>query len=139
MLREHVVKNTDAHNILVSEYEVTERQRPIPFWKRDLNIPLWLLLLLVSLAIILYTAFAVFASIVTLTKQGNGGPCKSNSDCRQDLGLMCNNYRCGCGYSHFWSESYSICERRRMINRTCDNDSMCDILAFLECHNVTLM
>ncbi len=103
-----------------------------------MNIPLWLLLILVSLAIILFTAFAIFASVVTLKKEGDGGPCKSNSDCRQDLGLLCNNYRCGCAYSHFWSVSYGICERRRMINRTCDNDSMCDILANLECQNVSL-
>jgi len=105
---------------------------------RDLNIPRWLLMILVSLTIILFTAFTIFTSIVTLKKETNGGPCKTNSDCRQDLGLLCNNYRCGCAYSHFWSDVYDICERRRMINRTCVNDSMCDILASLECENVTL-
>jgi hypothetical protein len=105
---------------------------------RDLHIPRWLLIILVSLTIILFTAFAIFASIVTLKKESNGGPCKSNSDCRTDLGLLCNNYRCGCAYSHFWSDTYDICERRRMINRTCVNESMCDILASLECENVTL-
>jgi len=124
--------------VLVSEYDVIERQRPQPFCMRDLHIPRWLLMILVSLVIILFTAFAVFASIVTLKKESNGGPCKSNSDCRTDLGLLCNNYRCGCAYSHFWSDTYDICERRRMINRTCVNDSMCDILANLECENVTL-
>jgi hypothetical protein len=124
--------------MLVSEYDVIEKVKPIPFWMRDLKIPRWLLLILVSLVIIVFTAFAVFASIVTLKKQSNGGPCKSNSDCRQDLGLLCNNYRCGCAYSHFWSDSYQICERRRMINRTCDNDSMCDILASLQCQSVVL-
>jgi hypothetical protein len=124
--------------MLVSEYDVIEKARPIPFWMRDLKIPRWLLLTLVSLVIIVFTAFAVFASIVTLKKQSNGGPCKSNSDCREDLGLLCNNYRCGCAYSHFWSDSYQICERRRMINRTCDNDSMCDILASLQCQSVVL-
>ena len=120
------------------EHDVIEKAKPIPFWKRDLNIPLWLLLILVSLAIIIFTAFAIFASIVTLKKESDGGPCKSNSDCRRDVGLMCNNYRCGCGYSHFWSESYQVCERRRMINRTCGNDSMCDALANLQCLNVSL-
>jgi hypothetical protein len=105
---------------------------------RDLNIPQWLLMLLVSLTIVVFTAFAIFASIVTLKKETNGGPCKSNSDCRQDLGLLCNNYRCGCAYSHFWSDSYNICERRRMINRTCVNDSECDILGNLQCINVTI-
>lgn len=124
--------------MLVSEYDVIERQRPLPFCMRDLNIPRWLLLLLASLAIVVFTAFAVFASVVTLKKESNGGPCKSNSDCRQDLGLLCNNYRCGCAYSHFWSDTYQICERQRMINRTCVNDSMCDILASLQCQNVTL-
>lgn len=124
--------------MLISEYNVTDKQKPIPFCLRDLNMPQWMVMLLVSLAVIAFTAFAVFASIVTLKKETNGGPCKVNSDCRQDLGLMCNNYRCGCGYSHFWSESYKTCERRRMINRTCDNDSMCDILANLECFNVIL-
>jgi hypothetical protein len=124
--------------MLVSEYDVIEKVKPIPFWMRDLKIPRWLLLILVSLVIIVFTAFAVFASIVTLKKQSTGGPCKSNSDCRQDLGLLCNNYRCGCAYSHFWSDSYQICERRRMINRTCDNDSMCDILASLQCQSVVL-
>lgn len=106
---------------------------------RDLNIPRWLLILLVTLAVVVFTAFAVFASIVTLKKEGNGGPCKSNDDCRQDLGLICNNYRCGCAYSHFWSDSYSICERRRMINRTCYNDTECDALGNLRCLNVTLL
>jgi hypothetical protein len=105
---------------------------------RDLNIPRWLLMLLVSLTIIVFTAFAVFASVVTLNKQGNGGPCKSNSDCRQDLGLMCNNYRCGCAYSHFWRDTYGLCERQHMINRTCVNNSQCDSLAYLQCTNATL-
>ncbi|CAM4949592.1 unnamed protein product [Rotaria socialis] len=138
LLREHMVKNIDAHNMLVSEYDVVNRQRPLPFWKRDLKIPQWLLLVLVSLTIVLFTGFILFTTVVTLQKQTNGGPCKSNSDCRQDLGLMCNNYRCGCAYSHFWSDTYDICERRRMINRTCVDDSMCDSLANLECENVTL-
>jgi hypothetical protein len=93
---------------------------------------------LVSLAIIGMAAFLVFTTIVTLKKEGNGGSCKVNSDCRQDTGLICNNYRCGCAYSHFWSETYKTCERRRMINRTCVNDSECDILANLQCFNVTL-
>jgi hypothetical protein len=105
---------------------------------RDLKIPRWLLMLLVSLAIIVFTGFAIFASIVTLKKGNNGDACQSNSDCREDLGLICNNYRCGCAYSHFWSDTYDICERRRMINRTCYNDSECDILANLLCMNVTL-
>jgi hypothetical protein len=138
MIQQHVVKNLDAENALVSEYDVIQKQRPTPFCMRDLNIPRWLLLLLVSLTIIAFTAFAIFASIVTLSKQGNGGACKSNSDCRQDLGLICNNYRCGCAYSHFWSTSYSICERQRMINRTCVNNTECDSLANLQCDNVTL-
>ena len=133
-----MVNQTDATNILVSEYDVVDKQKSIPFWKRDLNIPQWLLMLLVSLAVILFTAFAVFTSIVTLKKESNGGACRSNSDCRTDLGLLCNNYRCGCAYSHFWSDSYQICERRRMINRTCVNDSMCDVLANLQCQNVSL-
>jgi hypothetical protein len=105
---------------------------------RDLNIPRWLLLILVSLAIIVFTIFALFASIVTLKKGSNGDACKSNGDCREDLGLICNNYRCGCAYSHFWSDSYEICERRRMINRTCYNSSECDALGNLQCTNVTL-
>jgi len=133
-----VVKKLDAPNVLVTDYDVIHNQKPIPFWLRDLKIPRWLLLLLVSLAIIAFTAFALFASIVTLKKEGNGGACKSNSDCREDLGLICNNYRCGCAYSHFWSDTYDICERRRMINRTCYNDSECDILANLHCKNVTV-
>jgi hypothetical protein len=124
--------------VLISECDVIDKEKPIPFCMRDLNIPQWLLILLVSLAVVLFTAFTVFTAIVTLKKEGNGGACKSNTDCRNDLGLICNNYRCGCAYSHFWSDSYQICERRRMINRTCTNDSMCDILASLECENVTL-
>jgi hypothetical protein len=124
--------------VLVSEYNVIDKEKPLPFCMRDLNMPRWLLILLVSLAVVLFTAFAIFAAIVTLNKQGNGGPCKTNSDCRTDLGLLCNNYRCGCAYSHFWSDTYDICERRRMINRTCIDDSMCDILATLECINLTL-
>ena len=138
ILRDHTIKNTKANNMLISEYQVTEKQRPIPFWQRDLKMPQWLLMLLISLAIVVFTAFLVFTTIVTLKKETNDGPCKVNSDCRQDRGLMCNNYRCGCGYSHFWSGTYLTCERRRMINRTCGNDSMCDILASLECFNVTL-
>ncbi len=133
-----MVKKLDAPNVLVTDYDVIHNQKPIPFWLRDLKIPRWLLLFLVSLAIIAFTAFALFASIVTLQKAGNGGACKSNSDCREDLGLICNNYRCGCAYSHFWSDTYDICERRRMINRTCYNDSECDILANLQCTNVTV-
>lgn len=131
------MKQLDAKNVLVSEYDVIDQQKPIPFWKRDVKLPRWLLMLLVSLAVVVFTAFIVFASIVTLKKEANGGPCKSNSDCRQDVGLLCNNYRCGCGYSHFWSDSYETCERRRMINRTCVNDSMCDNLANLLCFNIT--
>ncbi|CAF4796922.1 unnamed protein product, partial [Rotaria magnacalcarata] len=138
LLREHMVKKIDAHNMLVSEYDVVDRQRPLPCWKRDLKIPRWLLLVLVSLTVVVFTGFILFTAVVTLKKETNGGPCKSNSDCRQDLGLMCNNYRCGCAYSHFWSDTYQICERRRMINRTCVDDSMCDSLASLECENVTL-
>ena len=122
----------------MSEYNVVDKKRPIPCWKKDLLIPRWLLVLLVTLAIIILTAFILFACVVTLKKETNGNPCKSNSDCRQDLGLMCNNYRCGCAYSHFWSVSYGICERRRMINRTCYNDSECDALGNLECVNVSL-
>ncbi|CAF0993516.1 unnamed protein product [Rotaria sordida] len=138
LLQEHVVKNLGTKNVLVSEYDVVHKQKPIPFWMRDLNIPQWLLLLLVSLTIIIFTVFALFAAVVTLKKESNGSACKSNSDCRQDLGLLCNNYRCGCAYSHFWSDSYRICERRRMINRTCVNDSMCDALGSLQCSNVSL-
>ncbi|CAF3215606.1 unnamed protein product [Rotaria sp. Silwood2] len=124
--------------MLVSEYDVLDKQKPVSFWMLDLNIPQWLLLVLVSLTIIVFTAFILFTAIVTLKKETNGGPCKSNTDCRRDLGLICNNYRCGCAYSHFWSNSYSICERRRMVNRTCFNDSMCDAFASLECQNVSL-
>ena len=138
MFRDYMVKNSKATNMLMSEYTVLNKQRPTSFWKRDLHIPQWLLSLLVSLAVILFTAFAVFASIVTSKKETNDGACKENADCRRDLGLLCNNYRCGCAYSHFWSDSYKICERRRMINRTCGNDSMCDTLANLECHGVSL-
>jgi len=137
-LQEHLVKNLGANNALVQEYEVGHKEKPIQCWMRDVPIPHWLLALLVSIAIVAFMAFAIFASVVTLKKETLDGPCKSSSDCRQDLGLMCNNYRCGCGYSHFWSESYSICERRRMVNRTCVNDSECDALANLQCLNVTL-
>ncbi|UJR24316.1 hypothetical protein I4U23_027283 [Adineta vaga] len=138
IIQEHVIKNTEAANVLVAEYGVIHKEKPISCWKHDLIIPRWLLLTLVSLAILAMTVFLVFVTIVTLKKESNGGPCKINSDCRQDLGLMCNNYRCGCAYSHFWSETYKTCERRRMINRTCYNDSECDILANLQCFNVTL-
>ncbi|CAF1137521.1 unnamed protein product [Rotaria sordida] len=138
LLREHIVKNTDASHVLVSEYDVLDKQKPVSFWMRDLNIPQWLLLVFVSLTIIVFTAFALFTAIVTLKKEMDGGPCKSNTDCRRDLSLICNNYRCGCAYSHFWSNSYSICERRRMVNRTCVNDSMCDAFASLQCQNVPL-
>jgi hypothetical protein len=124
--------------VLVSEYDVVHKPKPTPFWMRDLNIPQWLLILLATLTIIVFTAFTVFTAVVTLKKGGNGDACKSNSDCRNDLGLICNNYRCGCAYSHFWSDSYQICERRRMINRTCVNDSECDALGSLQCANVTL-
>ncbi|CAF2128020.1 unnamed protein product [Rotaria magnacalcarata] len=138
VFQEHVVKNLGAHNALVSEYEYEHKEKPTPCWKKDMNIPQWLLITLVSLGIVVFTAFALFAAVVTLKKETNGGPCTSNSDCRQDLGLMCNNYRCGCAYSHFWSDTYQVCERRRMINRTCVNDSMCDALGNLQCSNVTL-
>ncbi len=124
--------------MLVSEYDVIEYQKSKSWWMRDLLIPRWLLLTLVSLTLIIFTAFAIFGAVVSLYKQLNGDACKSNSDCRSDLGLICNNYRCGCAYSHFWSDTYDICERRRMINRTCTDDSMCDVLAHLECQNVTL-
>ncbi|CAF2862074.1 unnamed protein product [Rotaria sp. Silwood2] len=138
LFRELFVKNSNAKHMLVSEYDVLDKQKPVSFWMLDLNIPQWLLLVLVSLTIIVFTAFILFTAIVTLKKETNGGPCKSNTDCRHDLGLICNNYRCGCAYSHFWSNSYSICERRRMVNRTCFNDSMCDAFASLECQNVSL-
>jgi hypothetical protein len=105
---------------------------------RDLNIPQWLLITLVTITVVVFTAFAIFTAVVTLKKGSNGDACKSNSDCREDLGLICNNYRCGCAYSHFWSNSYTICERRHMINRTCANDSQCDALGNLQCTNVTL-
>jgi hypothetical protein len=124
--------------VLVSEYDVIEYQKSKSWWMRDLLIPRWLLLTLVSLTMIIFTVFAIFAAVVSLNKQLNGDSCKSNADCRSDLGLICNNYRCGCAYSHFWSDTYDICERRRMINRTCTDDSMCDVLAHLECQNVTL-
>ncbi|CAF1277377.1 unnamed protein product [Adineta ricciae] len=138
IIQNHVMKNTNAANVLVAEYDVIHKERPISCWKRDLIIPRWLLLTLVTLGILAIAAFLIFTLVVTLQKSGNGGPCKTNSDCRQDRGLMCNNYRCGCAYSHFWSETYLTCERRRMINRTCVNDSECDILANLQCFNVTL-
>ncbi|UJR11805.1 hypothetical protein I4U23_015985 [Adineta vaga] len=138
VIQEHVIKNTDAANVLVAEYDVIHNERPISCWKRDLIIPRWLLLTLVLLAIIVMAVFLIFATIVTLRKESNGGPCMKNSDCRQDLGMICNNYRCGCAYSHFWSETYKTCERRRLINRTCVNDSEYDILANLQCFNVTL-
>lgn len=105
---------------------------------KDCTMPQWLLITLASITIVCFTGFILFSTVVTNKKETNGGPCKSNSDCRQDLGLICNNYRCGCAYSHFWSDSYAICERRRMINRTCVNDSMCDALGSLQCSNVTL-
>ncbi len=124
--------------MLVSEYDVIEYQKSKSWWMRDLLIPRWLLLTLASLTMIIFTVFAIFAAVVSLNKQLNGDSCKSNTDCRSDLGLICNNYRCGCAYSHFWSDTYDICERRRMINRTCTDDSMCDVLAHLECQNVTL-
>jgi len=117
---------------------MVSKERPTPWWKRDLNIPRWLLTVLATLTVVAFTAFAVFAAVVTLKKELNGGACKSNSDCRQDLGLLCNNYRCGCAYSHFWSESYQVCERQRMINRTCTNDTMCDSLGNLQCQTVSL-
>jgi hypothetical protein len=132
-----VVKKLGANNVLVSEYDVVDKQKPIPFWSRDLNIPRWLLVLLATLAIVVFTAFVVFTAIVTLIKETNGGACKLNTDCREDLGLICNNYRCGCAYSHFWSDSYQICERQRMINRTCVNNSMCDALGNLQCQNIS--
>ncbi|UJR31360.1 hypothetical protein I4U23_018854 [Adineta vaga] len=137
LFREHILRKTNASNLLVTEYDTIERKKPTSFWKRDLIIPRWLLLTLVSIAVILFAAFALFTAIVTLKKETNEGPCKTNSDCRQDLGLICNNYRCGCAYSHFWSGEYFLCERRRMINRTCTNDSMCDSMAELKCQNVT--
>jgi hypothetical protein len=132
------VKNINAPNVLVAEYDVTNNQRPLHWCMRDLLIPRWLLLTAVTLGIIGLAAFMIFATIVTLNKQGIGGACRSNSDCRTDEGLICNNYRCGCAYSHFWSNTYDMCERRRMINRTCYNDSECDILGSLQCVNVTL-
>ena len=138
LIQQYVVKNIDTHNVLVAEYDVVQKERPIPFCMRDLNIPQWLLAVLLSLAILALTAFALFAAIVTLKKETDGGPCKVNSDCRQDLGLICNNYRCGCAYSHFWSEPYGTCERRRMVGRACDNDSMCDALGNLQCQTVIL-
>lgn len=100
--------------------------------------PQWLLSVLSSLAVVICTGFLLFTLVVTLRKEMNGGPCKTNDDCRRDLGLMCNNYRCGCGFSHFWSDSYYVCERRRMINRTCVDDSWCDALANLICENVSV-
>ncbi|CAF0997479.1 unnamed protein product [Adineta steineri] len=138
VVQQHVEQNIHANNVLVAEYDVINKERPISCWKKDLLIPRWLLMTLATLAIVFLTAFILFATIVTLQKQGNGGACKSNSDCRQDVGLICNNYRCGCAYSHFWSTTYDVCERRRMVNRTCVNDSECDILANLQCFNVTL-
>jgi hypothetical protein len=137
-LKDHLVKNIGTNNALVQEYDVVSKERPTPFCMRDLKIPRWLLALLISLAIVLFTAFGIFASIVTLKKETHSGPCKIDSDCRQDFGLMCNNYRCGCAFSHFWSETYLTCERGRMLNRTCVNDSMCDALSSLQCQSVTL-
>ena len=137
-MRDHIAKNIQGKNAFVQEYNVLEKERPTPFCMKDLSIPQWLLALLVSLVVIVFTAFILFTCIVTLKKETHGGACKLNSDCRQDRGLMCNNYRCGCAYSHFWSESYQVCERRRMINRTCTNDSMCDALASLQCQSVPL-
>lgn len=137
-MRNHIANNTQGANVLAQEYDVQHREKPTPFCMRDLSIPQWLLMLLVSLAIVAFIAFGVFASIVTLKKETNGGACKTNSDCRQDRGLMCNNYRCGCAYSHFWSETYLTCERQRMLNRTCVNNTECDALGNLQCSNVTL-
>lgn len=137
-MRNHLASKSQNANVLAQEYNVLHKEKPTPFWMRDLNIPQWLLMLLVSLAIVAFVAFAVFAVIVTLKKETHGGACKTNSDCRQDRGLMCNNYRCGCAYSHFWSETYFTCERQRMLNRTCVNSTECDSLGNLQCANVTL-
>lgn len=125
-------------NILVQEYTVVSKQRPTPWYMKDLLIPRWLLTLLLTLSIIVLTAFAVFDSIVLLKKETNGGLCRKNTDCRQDRGLMCTNYRCQCAYSHFWSTSYLMCEKRRSINRACTDHSICDSLANLLCQDVQL-
>ena len=136
-MRNHIANTSKNKNVLAQEYDVLHKEKPTQFWMRDLNIPQWLLMILVSVAVVAFIAFAVFAAIVTLKKEMNGGACKINSDCRQDRGLMCNNYRCGCAYSHFWSETYQTCERQRMLNRTCVNNTECDTLGNLQCLNVT--
>jgi hypothetical protein len=134
---EYLISETQLENILVAEYAIVQKERPIHFCMNDLNIPRWLLVTALSLSIIVLTACAIFFSIASLSKSTNGGSCRTHAKCRQDLGLICDNYRCSCGYSHFWSDSYRICERQRQIDRPCSNDLMCDQAGSLQCQNIS--
>lgn len=138
MLSEHIIQNIGTRNVLVQEYGVTTKQRPTSMWMKDLAVPRWLLTLVANLAILALIGYTIFAAVSNNVKGIEGQSCRSITNCRQDLGLICDNGRCACDYSHFWNSLSRVCQPQRSVNEPCSSNIMCNTQAELTCQTVVL-
>jgi len=67
-----------------------------------------------------------------VSKKLNLASCTNVTECRSDLGLVCDN-TCTCPTGYFWSSTASICRLLKLYTQPCNVTELCDSSLNLVC------